>query len=90
MWVTALLLSNAYNYVYIAKKRLTYVCMSSLTQGHYSPLHFATKNGYSEVVDILLKHGAEPDVFDGVRSKVYTTQYVAVRHLLYGAIHGHY
>ena len=90
MWVTALLLSNAYNYVYIAKKRLTYVCMSSLTQGHYSPLHFATKNGYSEVVDILLKHGAEPDVFNGVKSKVYTTQYVAVRHLPYGAIHGHY
>jgi len=54
---------------YIAKKRLNYV--SSLTQGHYSPLHFATKKGYSEVVDILLKHGAEPDVFDGVRSKVY-------------------
>ena len=54
------------------------------TQGHYSPLHFATKNGYSEVVDILLKHGAEPDVFNGVRSKVYTTQYVALRHLLYG------
>jgi len=50
--------------------------LSSLTQGHYSPLHFATKKGYSEVVDILLKHGAEPDVFDGVRSKVcnmYTT-----------------
>ena len=60
------------SYVYIAKERLdNYVCMSSLTQGHYSPLHFATKNGYSEVVDILLKHGAEPDVFDGVRSKVY-------------------
>ena len=58
-------------YVYISKERPNYVCMSSLTQGHYSPLHFATKKGYSEVVDILLKHGAEPDVFDGVRSKVY-------------------
>ena len=58
-------------YVYIAKARLKYVCMSSFTQGHYSPLHYATKKGYSEVVDILLKHGAEPDVFDGVRSKVY-------------------
>ena len=58
-------------YVYIVRERLNYVCMSSLTQGHYSPLHFAAKKGYSEVVDILLKHGAEPNVFDGVRSKVY-------------------
>ena len=69
------LVVEQYLYVYIVRERLNYVCtgysMSSLTQGHYSPLHFATKKGYSEVVDILLKHGAEPDVFDGVRSKVY-------------------
>jgi len=26
----------------------------------------ATKKGYLEIVDILLKHGAKPDVIDGV------------------------
>ena len=41
--------------------------MSSLTQGHYTALHFATKKGSTEVVDILLEHGAKPDVFDGVK-----------------------
>ena len=79
--------------MYIVRERLNYVCMSSLTQGHYSPLHFATKKGYSEVVDILLKHGAEPDVFNGVRSKDTTCtlhMYVVLRNLLYGAVHGHY
>lgn len=35
-------------------------------QDGYAVLHYATKNGYNEIVDILLKHDAKPDMFDEV------------------------
>ena len=39
----------------------------SLIQEGYGALHYATKNGYNEIVDVLLQHEAEPDLFDEVR-----------------------
>ena len=33
-----------------------------MTQNGLSPLYVASENGYNEVVDTLLKHGADPNL----------------------------
>ena len=53
---------------------------------HYTALHFATKKGSAEVVDILLKHGAKPDVFDVVKSEVHNMYTTPVGCILYGIV----
>lgn len=35
---------------------------NALTRDHYTPLHLAVKEGYDDVIELLLDHGAKQDL----------------------------
>ena len=39
-----------------------YMIVSSTTQDGLSPLYVASQEGHTDIVDILLKHGADPNL----------------------------
>ena len=48
---------------------IDYCAFITLLQNGWTPLHFACYEGHTEVVEILIKHGAQLDIRDEVLKK---------------------
>ena len=69
MYMCIIMNMNRYSlcvYMYVFVHVHSIITFSSTVQDGCSPLYVASKYGYTEVVDILLKNGADPNLANTV------------------------
>ena len=55
------------------------IYLSTILQDGATPLLMASENGHSSVVDVLLRHGADPNLAD--RVSIITVVYILVHYI---------